>query len=139
MSFMSPYSFKLLCVKNAGTPSILTNGDLRAQSISEFFKIPYKPEYGFTNPNNKFGENLSLEDLSNYIKDHDWDGFVSNRKKRAYFFQNVLETLGLKFDVLDKFNIKENNLAHSRLNQMDLNNSSAYKYLVKKLGKNYDN
>ena len=118
---------------NAGTPSILTNGDLRAHSISEFFKIPYWPEYGFSNTNNKFGENLSLTDLSNFIKDHDWDEFVINRKKRANFFQNVLETYGLKFDVLEKINIRVNNLAEARLKEIDLNNSSAYKYLAKKL------
>lgn len=118
---------------NGGTPAIVTNGDLRAKSMCEFFKIPHKPEFGFTNAQNKFGEDLSLEKLCNFLKDHNWDEFVKTRKRRADLFKSTLEIYGLKFDVLEKLDTNENNLAEHRLNEINLDNSSASKYLINKL------
>ena len=45
----------------------------------------------------------------------------------------TLEIFGLKFDVLEKLDTNENNLAKHRLNEINLDNSSASKYLINKL------
>ena len=105
---------------NGGTPAIITNGDLRAKSMCEFFKIPHKPEFGFANTQNKFGEDLSLEKLCNFLKDHNWDEFVKTRKRRADLFKSTLEIYGLKFDVLEKLDTNENNLIFYKFNLNDL-------------------
>ena len=118
---------------NGGTPAIVTNGDLRAKSMCEFFKIPHKPEFGFANIQNKFGEDISLEKLCNFLKDHNWDEFVKTRQIKAKLFKSLLEMYSLKFDVLEKLNINEKNLAEYRLSEINLDNSSASKYLINKL------
>ncbi len=118
---------------NGGTPAIVTNGDLRAKSMCEFFKIPHKPEFGFANIQNKFGEDISLEKLCNFLKDHNWDESVKTRQIRANLFKSLLEMYSLKFDVLEKLDINEKNLAEYRLSEINLDNSSASKYLINKL------
>ena len=69
----------------------------------------------------------------NFLKDHNWDEFVKNRKRRADLFKSTLEIYDLKFDVLEKLDTNENNLAEHRLNEINLDNSSASKYLINKL------
>ena len=78
---------------------------------------------------------LGLQNLCNppFLKDHNWDEFVKTRKRRADLFKSTLEIYGLKFDVLEKLDINENNLVEHRLNEINLENSSASKYLINKL------
>jgi hypothetical protein len=47
---------------NAGVPTVLTNGDLRARGTAEFFKIPYRPDLGFSS-NPQFGNQADVYKL----------------------------------------------------------------------------
>jgi len=118
---------------NSGTPSIITNNDLRSKSLCDFFHLPHLPEFGFSNPSNHFGKDLTIRQIQEILIQYDWKSILKIRRNKAKIFKKALNSIGIKVSILSKITFHDMNLVQERLNEIDLSNSNAINFLVKNL------